>query len=841
MSFWRALTITLVPVVLLNSSTWGQMADTRAEQTSEPTLGTASAYDYPLSRGSLSGRASAPKPKQNDDDAKYELLPGEDPDNHLVVPFMKHLASDQRAFWMAPIHFRTKEIEWLAPLAGVTAGFMAGDRWISKQIPSGEIGSSKKISDYGVYSLVGAGAGSFVLGHLTGNDRMSETGLLSGEAAINSTAIAYFLKNITQRPRPFHANGSGTFFKGGDSFPSTHAAIAWSVASVLAHEYPGTLTKILSYGLATGVTATRVTGQQHFASDVVIGSALGWYFGRQVYRSHHDTSLGGGSWGDALPERSGEKTVNPENMGSPYVPLDSWIYPAIERLVALGYIKSAYLGIRPWTRMECARMLEEGEEEIGDADNPSDAAGQIYNALSRELSDERERLSGAPNSGAEVDTIYTRTTNVSGRPLRDGYHFGQTFINDYGRPYGQGFNAVAGVSAHATTGPISVAFRGEYQHSPAVASDPAGVLRQIANADFTLPVPNGYPATDQFRLLDSTVGITVHNLQLSFGKQTQWLGPTESGSLLFSNNAEPILMLKIDSVSPYQTPLLSKFLGPTRSEYFMGQLAGQEFEFNGLGGRLVGPGNVHPQPFLQGIKVSFRPTANFEFGMGMTAQFAGPGLPFTWHNFLRTFYSHVRGGNDPGKRLSSADFTYRVPGLRNWLTIYSDTLVVDEYSPIGSARATVNPGVYMPQVPKLSKLSIRAEGVHEPLTSEFVPGFVYYGIRRFRSGYTNDRYLLGNWIGRAGRGGEAWATYWLGPQSSLQFGYRLQEVSKDFIGGGRCLDYSGKAEVKLGRTVSLATTLQFEEWKFPALTSTKQRDLAASFQITFYPHLGQSK
>ena len=270
---------------------------------------------------------------------------------------------------------------------------------------------------------------------------MSEAGLLSGEAAINSTAVAYLLKSVTQRPRPFQEGGNGTFFQGGSSFPSEHAAIAWSVASVLAHEYPGMLSQILAYGLATTVSATRVTGQQHFASDVIIGSALGWYFGRQVYRAHHDTNLGGAPWGSLLPERSGDRTRNPENMGSPYVPLDSWIYPALERLAALGYIKTAYLGIRPWTRMECARMLEEAEPRIGDEDDQDGGASpRIYGELSKEFSDETARLNGAANVGASLDSIYTRVTNISGPPLRDGYHFGQTIVNDYGRPFGEGTN-----------------------------------------------------------------------------------------------------------------------------------------------------------------------------------------------------------------------------------------------------------------------------------------------------------------------------------------------------------------------------------------------------------------
>jgi len=384
---------------------------------------------------------------------------------------------------------------------------------------------------------------------------MAEAGLLSGEAAINSTAVAYLLKNATQRPRPYQANGSGTFFQGGSSFPSEHAAIAWSVASVMAHEYPGTLTQILAYGLATGVSATRVTGQQHFASDVIIGSALGWYFGRQVYRAHHDTELGGTAWGDLLPERSGDKERNPENMGSSYVPLDSWVYPALERLIAIGYIKTGYLGIRPWTRMECARMLEESQQKIADEDDTSGVAPRISRDLAKEFSTEIGRLNGAANLGASLDSVYVRTTNISGPPLRDGYHFGQTIVNDYGRPYGEGFNATGGVTAHAEAGPLSISIQGEYQHAPAVASDPVPVLQAIANADLTSPVSNFRAEVNRFDLLEGIVSFAWHNTQLSFGKQSQWLGPGESGSLLMSNNAEPVLMLKLDSVSPYRIPI----------------------------------------------------------------------------------------------------------------------------------------------------------------------------------------------------------------------------------------------------------------------------------------------
>jgi len=767
-------------------------------------------------------------PMSVEQDPKW-LPPGADPDNTLGWSFVKHLASDQKAFWTSVKDLTHGGAGTFAPFAGFTGLLIASDSWLAKQVPDkpNQLKRSNNISQFATFSLVGAAGGSFLWGHLMRNDHMREAGLLSGEAMMNSTAVTFALRGIAQRERPLEADGSGRFFRGGNSFPSEHATIAWSAASVFAHEYPGPLTKFFAYGLASAVTLTRVTSKQHFASDALVGSAIGWYLGRQVYRAHHDPELGGEPWGD-LRERAAEGPRRPENMGSPYVPIDSWVYPAFDRLAALGYVQSAYAGLRPWTRMECARLLEEAGERLP----PDNEAGKLYDALNLEFSEETRRLEGAANLGVSIDSIYGRATGISGPPLRDGYHFGQTIINDYGRPYGEGFNSVAGVTAHAVAGPFAFYIRGEYQHAPAFPSYPSPVLQAIGETDLTRPLSNAMAEVNRFDVLDSLVAINLHNIQISFGKQSVWLGPGEAGPLLLSSNAEPILMLKIDHVSPYRLPLLSRLFGPVRTEFFIGQLAGHHFELNYPA--LLGP-NIDPQPYLHGSKISFKPTPNLEFGMGVTAQFAGPGLPFTWHNFLRTFYSHTAATNDPAKRLSSFDFSYRVPGLRNWLTVYNDSLVVDEYSPIGSTRATLNPGIYMPRLPKIHSMELRAEGLREPLTHEFAPGFVYFGARRFRSGYTNDGQLLGSWIGRAGRGGQAWLTYSFSPRNKLQIGYRHQEVSKDFIGGGRAVDYFVRSDLMLPHNLVFSGFLQYEQWRFPVLAANRQSNATASLQLTYHP------
>jgi hypothetical protein len=777
------------------------------------------------------------------DESRDRLDPGSDPENRLVSPFLKHLAEDQKQFWTSPAHIQTKDLKWILPGAAVTAAFIASDSWLSKQVPVSHIATSKTFSDYTAYSMIGLGGGAFLLGKIRHDDHLSETGLLAGEAAIDATAIAYAFKEITQRQRPYQGNGHGNFFSGGSSFPSEHSAIAWSIASVWAHEYPGWLSQTAAYGLASAVTITRVTAKQHFPSDAIIGSALGWYLARQVYRAHHDPELGGSGWGNVLEERTGERGHNPNYMASPYVPLDSWIYPALERLIALGYVQSEVLGIRPWTRLACARLLVDADDRFSDNGAEEGEAGRTYKALSGEFKDEIDRLDGAPNVSARVESVYTRTMGISGTPLRDGYHFGQTIINDYGRPSWSGVNNITGVSADAEAGPVSIYFRGEYQHSPAMPSESAATLAATAAADQTPPLANGTAEANQFALLDSMAAVNINNVQISFGKQSAWLGPGESGSLLMSNNAAPFPMVKIDDVLPHKIPGLSRILGPFRTEFFIGQLSGQHWEFcsastcqpNPAYTDVVGP-NISPQPFIHGEKISFQPTPNLEFGMGVTAMFGGPGLPVTFGNFFRTYYAHSSTAtNDPGKRISAADLTYRVPGMRNWLTFYLDSLVVDEISPIGSTRANVNPGIYLPQLPKIPKMQFRAEGINESRVREFAPGFVYYDLRRYRSGYTNDGNLLASWIGRAGRGAQGWLTYSLSPRNDLQLGYRLQDVANDFIGGGRLVDYSAKGNFTPFPELTVSGLVQYEQWRFPVLSPGRQSNVTASLQITYYP------
>src|SRR6266436_3102150 len=311
---------------------------------------------------------------------------------------------DQREIWTSPAKLRFSDTEWLVPLSGVTAGLFVTDRDFSRHLSQNPttISHYKTLSNAGVAALVGGAGGMWLMGHVSHNEHWSETGFLAGEAALNSLVAVESFKYTLRRERPYQGNGSGSFFQsGGTSFPSEHAAAAWSVAGVIAHEYPGPLTKIMAYGLASLVSVSRVKAHQHFPSDVLIGSVIGNLVAQDIYTRHHDPALGGAAWQSiSAIFRNRREGSSAANLGSPYVPLDSWVYPAFDRLMGLGVVDSGFAGQRPWKRSECARLLGEAESKLQSGGDERSEAGLTVAALQKEF---RTELEGSP--GANVSTF----------------------------------------------------------------------------------------------------------------------------------------------------------------------------------------------------------------------------------------------------------------------------------------------------------------------------------------------------------------------------------------------------------------------------------------------------
>jgi hypothetical protein len=780
--------------------------------------------------------------------AQQARTPSESQQHKFFVGPIVDFAQDQKKIWTSPAHIRLVDAEWLVPLAGVTAGLFVTDQQYSASLSTNPstISHYQTISNVGIASLAGVGAGMYLMSFPTHNEHWRETGWLAGEAAIDSLIPIEAMKYSFGRERPYQGNGSGAFFQGDTSFPSEHAAAAWAIAGVIAHEYPGTLPKIVSYGLASAVSFARVHGRQHFPSDVFVGSVLGYLVAQSVYSRRHDSELRGSSW--ASPREwveEGNKAHSPAYMGSPYVPLDSWVYPAMERLAALGYVKTAILAIRPWTRLECARMVEEASEVQPEVDAPLEVQ-QLYGALSQEFEHDTELMSGERNLDAQLESAYSRALGISGTPLTDNLHFGQTVLNDYGRPYEQGFSAVAGTSGWATAGPFVVYGRGEYQSAPSAPSPSPAVLDFISTTDGLPPNPPALPvaATNRFQLLDAYVGMNLDNWQISYGRRSLWWGPSEGGTMLFTDNAAPLNnMFSIDRVSPFRLPWVFSYLGNIRLEAFIGQLTGQQF----LNPHYTGTNHaptigqygqfLHPQPFLSGVKISLKVTENFEFSMSKTTIYGGPTNPLT----LRTFYNSMFGihvnGDSLGDGRTASDFSYRIPKLRDWLTFYGEAFSEDEPNPIPYMRKSVfQGGLYFAKIPMVPRLDLRVEGgTTVPYNGNWCTSCFYFN-GQYLNGYTNDGRLIGTWIGRASQGELIQTSYWLAPRKKIGLEMRHRTIDRAYLPqGGNQNDVAVNADIYTREGFRFSGNLQYERWQIPLLATYRQDNVAVSFEIGFWP------
>ncbi len=778
-----------------------------------------------------------------------------DPPPHTVKGLTKEFLLDQKQILTSPSKLQLSDVQWLVPLSGITAGLFVTDTDFSKNLSHNPTTLShyNTASDIGIGALIGGAGGMWLLGHVKHNDHWSETGFLAGEAALNSLVEVEALKYSLGRERPFQGNGTGPFFQSGTSFPSEHAALAWSVAGVVAHEYPGPLMKILAYGLASFVDYSRIHARQHFPSDVFVGSMMGNFIGQNIYSRNHDPELGGEAWKSLSQIFRNDGDLTASNMGSPYVPIDSWVYSAFDRLAAMGDVRSAMLGMRPWTRLECARLLNEAENRSV-AESSSSEAARTYTQLSEEFAGELQEMSEGRNRVAKVESVYTSVTGISGQPLTDGFNFGQTSINDYGRPYQEGFNSADGFSAWGAEGHFVVYVRAEYEHSPSAPALSQSAREFISTSNGLPSVAPATPsaAVNRFQLLDSYLGLNFSNWQITFGPQTLWWGPSLGGPLMFSDNATPVNMLRINRVSPFKLPSILGWLGPWRMETFLGQLTGHDFVYHTNTG-LVGEfgQSLNRQPFLDGARFSLKPLPDFELGFSFTAVFAGGPTPLTAQTFYRTFsiapqcaVCSSRPG--PGDRRSGLDFTLRIPHVREGLNFYTEAFVEDEYSPIAYWRNAASwSGLYLAQVPKLNKLDFRVEagytdlpsGLENGTSQSHYPSGVFYSNPLYPDGsYTNDENLLGNWMGRESQGVQAWSNYRFSPRSFIQASFRHQKVSHQFMpGGGSLTDAALSANVWLRSDLSVSGSVQYERWLYPIITPGAQTNVTTSLQLVFWP------
>ena len=232
---------------------------------------------------------SATEPQVTNLAEKPPQVPSENKDELFSKGFARTFLKDQKTIWTSPLNIKKSDAKWIVPLAAGTGVLLLEDTKISHTFDNKTSlqNASFKVSDAGLYATWAVPGAFFAFGKMKGNDHMTETGEKGLQAAIYSTVVMQALKLATNRKRPYEG-GNGSFLSGGDSFPSGHSMEAWALATVIAREYPNKpLVKYGMYGFATAVSVSRITSQRHYASDVLVGSSIGYLIGRFVTRDVH--------------------------------------------------------------------------------------------------------------------------------------------------------------------------------------------------------------------------------------------------------------------------------------------------------------------------------------------------------------------------------------------------------------------------------------------------------------------------------------------------------------------------------------------------------------------------
>jgi len=574
--------------------------------------------------------------------------------------------------------------------------------------------------------------------------------------------------------------------------------------------------------------------------------------------------------GQIKPDRDRPQSpCEPSIMDSPYIPVDSWVYPAVFRLYGLGFIDNIFLGMRPYTRASLVDMIDQASARIQDADPgpETDQAEEIYEALVHEFRYDMAGPCLIHQGNSRLESVYTVARGISGTPLRDSYHLGSTIINDYGRPYANGFNNYTGASAWVGAGRFLIYARGEFNGAPS-ATGYSTALATTLSEDDQIPVnpATGLPfkqdtipwgpisSTFKGHLLEGYASGRFLNHEISFGKTDEWLGPGLGAGMAFSNNADYPYTFRVNRTEPLHIPGLSYVTGPFRYEFLIGPLRGHTYipylpppVVPAVHPNVTSPGD----PWIHLEKISFRPTENLEFGFERTVIWGGEGHgPITLHTFLKSFFSLSSpaqttkfGRDDPGARFGAFDVSYRLPFLRRYLTFYVDSEAHDEVSPIDAPRrSTWRPGLYLSHVPGAPRLDVRVEGVNtdSPTNDSQNGHFQYYeGIQK--QGYTNRGQLFGDWVGREDKGGQGWITYHISGNEWVQVGGRYQKASKDFIRShtgeyGTTLDDVNFQVVKrIGKNFEVNGSFAWEQYLAPIYLTNRQTVTTTNIQLTWFP------
>jgi len=230
---------------------------------------------------------------------KQEKLRDSQNKMELDRDYFKGIFSDIVYTASSPLIWDRSDWKTAAWVAGGTGMFIALDEEINSAFKKNRSSYTESLMDIfepfgnGAYTLPGLAA-FYIFGHFNENEKAKRTTLIATESFLITSLYTTVLKYSFGRHRPRTGNSSTSFDgfetnRNQNSFPSGHTSTAFAIATVVANEYEKTPYIIpISYGIATLTGLSRVNYEAHWASDVFLGAALGYFTSKTLLRLHNN-------------------------------------------------------------------------------------------------------------------------------------------------------------------------------------------------------------------------------------------------------------------------------------------------------------------------------------------------------------------------------------------------------------------------------------------------------------------------------------------------------------------------------------------------------------------------
>jgi membrane-associated phospholipid phosphatase len=193
--------------------------------------------------------------------------------------------ADAGTYFTAPLRFSSTDWLIAAGTLGASAALMPADESLNMLMLRNRSQTADVFAEagrfYGELAVGGGiGAGLYVIGLASQNEDVRVTGRLTLEALAYGGVVNIALKSLTGRSRPYTEQGAFKFQPvqfntDNTAFPSGHATVAFAVSAVLAERIGNPWVGAGLYAMASLTALSRMYQTKHWASDVLLGSAIG--------------------------------------------------------------------------------------------------------------------------------------------------------------------------------------------------------------------------------------------------------------------------------------------------------------------------------------------------------------------------------------------------------------------------------------------------------------------------------------------------------------------------------------------------------------------------------------